>query len=162
MRDYQKYAITLAMFAAGLYVALIVAGLGIVSLVTDRDVIVDPQAGPLLGPMMVGVSAVYVTFRMVWSGIRTRPEHQRVMLGYSLLTGIAAAVLFVAAGALIYLFGNGDLAAATSFALGLVLGPFTALTGVFAFAVTLMYSWLLAAHVGSRGRPLWPWERPDG
>nr|WP_276512164.1 DUF6121 family protein [Cryobacterium roopkundense] len=149
----------MAIFAAVLYLALVVAGLGVVSLVTNRDVIVDPDAGPLLGPTMVAVSVVFVTGRMVWVGIRTRPEHQRVMLGYSLVTGVVAAAVFVAAGALVYLFGNGDLRATTSFALGIVLGPFTALTALFAFAVTLAYSWLLAAHVGSQGRPLWPWER---
>lgn len=161
MRDYQKYAITLAFFAAGLYLALVVAGLGVVSLITNRDVIVDPLAGPLLGPTMVGATVVYVTVRMVWIGIRTRPEHQRVMLGYSLVTGILAAAFFVAAGALGYFLGAGDLRAASSFVLGLTLGPFPALTGVFAGAVTLLYSWLLAAHVGSNGRPLWPWERRD-
>jgi hypothetical protein len=160
VRDYQKYAITLAVFAAGLFLALVVAGLGIVSLITDRDVIADPQAGPLLGPTVVGTTVLFVFVRMVWIGIRTRPEHQRVLLGYSLMTGVAAVALFVLVGALIYLFGDGDLGAAAAFALGLTLGPFTALTGIFAFALTLLYSWLLAAHVGSHGRPLWPWERP--
>lgn len=161
MREYQKYAITLAVFAAGLFLALMVAGLGIVSLITNRDVIADPQAGPLLGPTMVGAVVLFVALRMVWIGIRTRPENQRVMLGYCLVTGIAAAALFVVAGALVYLFGTGDVGAATSFALGLVLGPFVVLAGLFAFAITLVFSWLLAAHVGSNGRPLWPWERRD-
>lgn len=159
MREYQKYAITLAVFAAALYGALIVAGFGVVSLLTNRDVIVDPLAGPLVGPSMVIAAVVFLTFRMVLVGVRTRPERQRVMLGYSVVTGIASGILYVAAGGLLYLFGSGDLEASTAFVVSQLIGPFAVLAGVFGFAVTLMYSWLLAAHVGQGGRPLWPWER---
>jgi len=159
VRDYQKYAITLAVFAAALYAALIVAGLGVVSLLTNTDVIVDPLAGPLVGPSMVLAAAVFVTFRMVLIGVRTRPERQRVMLGYALVTGIASGALFIVVGGVLYLLGSGDLPAATDFSAALLIGPFPLLTGIFGFIVTLLYSWLLAAHVGQGGRPLWPWER---
>ncbi|MDH6238043.1 DUF6121 family protein [Cryobacterium sp. CG_9.6] len=160
MREYQKYAITLSIFAAVLFAALIVAVFGVGSLLTNREVIADPQAGPLVGPSIVVVVVVFVLLRMVLIGIRTRPEKQRVMLGYSAVTGIATWGVFVIAGAFFLLLATGDTRSATALGFEILFGPFAGVTGVFAFAVTLMYSWLLAAQVGSGGRPLWPWERP--
>ncbi|TDW29723.1 DUF6121 family protein [Cryobacterium psychrophilum] len=159
MREYQKYAIVLALFAAVLYASLVVAVLGVGSLLTNADVIPDPQAGPLVGPSSVGVIVVFVLVRMVLIGIRTRPENQRVMLAYSIVTGVVTWVLFLAAGATFVLFGTGDIRSATALASEMLLAPFATLAGLFAFLVSLLYSWLLAAHVGSGGRPLWPWER---
>jgi len=159
VREYQKYAIVLAVFAGVLYAALVVAVLGVGSLLTNAEVIPDPQAGPLVGPSIVGVIVVFVLVRMVLIGMRTRPENQRVMLAYSIVTGVISWLLFPAAGAAFILLGTGDVPSATTLAFDLLLGPFAGLTGLFAFLVTLFYSWLLAAHVGSGGRPLWPWER---
>ncbi|MCY7287444.1 MAG: DUF6121 family protein [Cryobacterium sp.] len=159
MRDYQKYAITVALFAGALYVALIVASFGMISLFTNLDVIDDPAAGPLLGPSMVAAAAVLVLAAMVLLGIRIRPERQRVAVGNSLATGLAASGVFSIGGGIIYAVGNGQLSSVVTFAASMLLGPFAAATGVLAFIVTLIYSWMLAAHVGEGGRPLWPWER---
>jgi hypothetical protein len=41
-------------------------------------------------------------------------------------------------------------------------GPFAATTGILAFVVALLYSLVLASRLNEYGRPLWPWERPDG
>lgn len=159
MRDYQKYAVVVAAFAAVLYLSLLVAGFGLVSLLTDREVIDEPLAGPVLGPVMAGVAVVLVFALMVKLGITTRPERQRVALAYAVGSGFAAAASYVVIGGVgLALQGGGGLA----FAGSLLLSPFSAITGALAAAVVLSYSLILAAQQGQHRRPLWPWERDDG
>ncbi|TFD56076.1 hypothetical protein E3T55_00055 [Cryobacterium frigoriphilum] len=160
MRDYQKYAIVVSVFAAVLYLSLVVAGFGMVSLITDREVIAEPLAGPVLGPVMVGVPVVLVFALMVKLGITTRPERQRVALGYAIGSGFAASATFIVVGAV----GIGlDGVAPMPFAGSLLISPFTVITGIFAAIVVLSYSLILATQQGQHGRPLWPWEsRDDG
>jgi FtsH-binding integral membrane protein len=156
VRDYQKYAIVVSVFAAVLYLSLIVAGFGVVSLITDREVIDEPLAGPVLGPVMAGVPVVLVFALMVKLGITTRPEHQRVALGYAIGSGFAASATFVVVGAVGFALEGG---AAAPFAGTLLTSPFTVITGLFGAIVVLSYSLILATQQGQRGRPLWPWER---
>ena len=61
MRDYQKYATIVAVFATVLYAALLVAAFGMISLATNLDVIADRSAGPLVGPTMAGVATAAET-----------------------------------------------------------------------------------------------------
>ncbi|MFC5928115.1 hypothetical protein D6T64_10430 [Cryobacterium melibiosiphilum] len=160
MRDYQKYAVVVSTFAAVLYLSLIVAGFGMISLITDREVIDEPLAGPVLGPVMVGVPVVLVFALMVKLGITTRPERQRVALGYAIGSGFAAAATFIVVGAAGLALEGGD---PMAFAGSLLISPFAASTGVFGAIVVLSYSLILATQQGQRGRPLWPWEsRDDG
>lgn len=59
------------LLAAGVQLALVVAGWGVVSLLFDRDVIPDPALGPLVGPIAVVVSGVITalgTRRAIASG----------------------------------------------------------------------------------------------
>lgn len=51
-------ALTPALIAGALQVAVVVAGWGVLSLVVDRDAIADPAVGPLVGPLAVATSAV--------------------------------------------------------------------------------------------------------
>ena len=53
MRDERVYATVVAFFATGLYLALVVAAFGLVSLATDSDVVADPDVGPDGGPVLV-------------------------------------------------------------------------------------------------------------
>jgi hypothetical protein len=160
VRDYQKYAIVVSVFAAVLYLSLIVAGFGVVSLVTDREVIDEPVASPVLGPVMAGVSVVLLFALMVKLGITTRPERQRVALGYAIGSGVAASAAFVVVGGVGLALEGGD---GVPFAGSLLISPFTAIVGVFGAIVVLSYSLILATQQGQRGRPLWPWEsRDDG
>lgn len=159
MRDYQKYATILAIFAAVLYLALVVAALGLISLATNLDVIIEPDAGPLVGPSMAGAAVVLVFIMMLTLGISTRPERQRVAVGFAFAAGIAAIGIFIAVGALLYAAGDGQPFHVLTFSASMLLSPFTLAVGILAFIVVLVYSWLLAAHVGEHGRPLWPWER---
>lgn len=159
MRDYQKYATIVAVFAAALYAALIVACFGVISLAMNMDVIRDPDAGSLVGPVMTVVAVVVVFVLMLLLGVRTPPERQRIVVGYALGTGFAALAAFLLTGALLHGRGEGVLANLLSFPLELLVAPFSWTVGILAFVVTVAYSWLLAARFTERGRPLWPWER---
>ncbi|MFO7690389.1 MAG: DUF6121 family protein [Cryobacterium sp.] len=160
MRDYQKYAAVVAVFAAVLYVSLVVAGFGVVSLITDREVIEDPASGPLLGPVMVGAAVIVAVLLMVRLGIRTRPEYQRVALWYAIGSGFAASAAYILVGAVPHLVSGGR---PVTFIASVLISPFTVTVGVLATVVVLSYSLILATQQGQRRRPLWPWEtRDDG
>ncbi|HSP76614.1 MAG TPA: DUF6121 family protein [Cryobacterium sp.] len=168
MREYQKYATIVAIFAAVLLAALLVAAFGMISLLADTDVISDPKAGPLVGPLMTAAAVVLTFILMLLLGLRTRPENQRVAVGYSLGTGFAALGIFVLLGAALYAIGTGvpaDTAGlpgdSVGFAASVLLGPFAVTTGILSFLITLLYSLVLASRMPERGRPKWPWERDD-
>ena len=159
MRDYQKYATVVAVFATVLFAALLVAAFGMVSLVTDLDVIADRSVGTLVGPTMAAAVVLFVLVMLLALGVNTPPEKQRVAVGFSLATGAGALVLYVLAGAVLVTAGSGDAVAGMLFAGAMIGTPFAVTVGVLAFVVTLTYSILLASHYGEHGRPLWPWER---
>ena len=159
MRDYQRYAIIVAIFATMLYVAVVVAAFGMISLFTNTDVITEADAGPLVGPFMVGAATVVVLLFMVVIGIRTSPERQRVAVVAALIAGVVAFVAFVATGGIVYGVGLGEAVDIVLFAGARLGSPFTWAVGILAFVVTLLYSIVLASRVGENGRPLWPWER---
>ncbi|WP_166785823.1 DUF6121 family protein [Cryobacterium sp. TMT1-62] len=168
MRNYQKYATVVAVFAAVLLAALLVAAFGMISLLTDTDVISDPNAGPLVGPFMTAAAVVLVFTLMLLLGLRTRPENQRIAVGYSLGTGVAALVVFVLVGGVLYALGTGvptDTAGlpgdSVGFAASVLLGPFAVTTGILSFIVTLLYSLVLASRMPERGPPKWPWEQGE-
>ncbi len=159
MRNYQKYAATVAVFAAVLYAALIVAAFGMLSLLTNLDVIADPDVGPLVGPVMT-VAAVLIVFSlMLYLGLRTPPEQQHIVAGYAVGAGFAAVAAFIVTGAVLHAASRAVLFAALTFSADTLRAPFVWTVGILAFVVTLLYSWVLASHFTERGRPLWPWER---
>jgi hypothetical protein len=83
------------LLAAGMQIALVVAGWGIASLLLDRDVIPDPALGPLVGPLAVAVSGVITalgTRRAIASG---RPWRSAVAAG---AVALLAMVVVVAVG----------------------------------------------------------------
>ena len=159
MRDYQKYATIVAVFATVLYAALVVAAFGMISLATNLDVIADRSAGPLVGPTMAGVATVIVFIMLLILGVNTPPDKQRVVVGFAVATGIAAYGLFIATGAILVAAGNGEPFGVILFAGGMLASPFALTVGALAFLIALVYSILLASHYGEHGRPLWPWER---
>ncbi|TFD15313.1 hypothetical protein E3T26_07385 [Cryobacterium sp. TMT1-21] len=161
MRDYQKYATIVAVFAAVLYAALVVAAFGMISLLTNRDVIIDPNAGLLVGPSMTAAASLVVFLLMLLLGLRSRPENQRIAVGYALGTGFAAFAAFVLVGTILFALNAGLPADSIAFAGSVLLGPFAATAGIIGFIVTLVYSMVLASRMPERGRPLWPWERRD-
>ena len=159
MRDYQKYASILAVFTTVLYLALVVAAFGLISLATNTDVVSQPDAGPLVGPVATGAAVLVVFILLLALGVNTPPDSQRIRVGFAVASGLAAVAALVVTGGLLYGVGVGELVGIFTFAGSMLLSPFALATGILAFLVVLVYSWLLAAHVGEQGRPLWPWER---
>ncbi|TFB96795.1 hypothetical protein E3O42_16795 [Cryobacterium adonitolivorans] len=159
MRDYQKYAAILAVFATVLYAAVLVAAFGMISLATNLDVIADRSAGPLVGPTMSAAATVLVLLMLMLFGLRTPPDKQRVAVGFAVATGVTAYALFISTGAILVAAGNGEPLAGLLFSGSMLGSPFAISVGVLAFLVALTYSILLASRYGEHGRPLWPWER---
>lgn len=132
------------------FVALVIAGFGVTSLLTDTEVVAVPNLGFL--PGACGVAAATLAFAaLTWLAVRlTRPQYTAVIaitasvfIGY--LAGLWVGALLSGAG----------------------LGPATAAVGSFAtggFALVLLAAaavcgWAAIALVRTRaGRPRWPWE----
>ncbi|WP_308467473.1 DUF6121 family protein [Rathayibacter soli] len=161
MHNFRRYAATVAAFATMFYGALVVAAFGMISLLLDRDVITDPSAGPLVGPVMTVVAVGIVLAVLLNIGLRVREDRQRIALGAALLTGLASYFFFGVAGALLIGIGSGDPIAFLTFLALQLVSPFAIAAGVLAFVVTILYMLILASKVGDKGRPRWPWERYD-
>jgi len=161
MREFRQYASVVAAFATVFYLALLVAGFGMLSLLLNRDVISDPHAGPVAGPVMTGVSVAIVLACLLSIALRVPKEKQRVSPQTALLVGFGAYFFFAVAGGVLLGAGRGD---PFGFVVALgtqLLSPFALAAGVLAFAVVLIYMIVIASHVGDRGRPRWPWEKHD-
>ena len=99
MRDERAYATVVACFAAGLYLALLVAGFGLISLATNTEVIADSRAGPLIGPAMTGAAVALLLILLILFGRRAAGERQRVAPGLAFGAAAACYLVFAAAGA---------------------------------------------------------------
>lgn len=145
-------SLALALCAVGFF-ALVIAGLGFASLLTDADVIAVRGLGQL--PGIIGIAAACAAFAgALWAAVRRpRPSFWAVgttvavtYLAYVLATGIAATVVSADLGA--GLAVTGELAAGWP--------------GAVVAAAALVASWAGVALVRTRAtRPRWPWERDD-
>ncbi len=140
-------------FTAAAFVALVIAGLGVVSLATDQDVIATPGLGQLPGVLGIVLAAGALAV-VVWIGVRARDSGFwnalwvaiECFLGYLLGVGIGVLVT------------GGDPAVAAGVAGRLATSWF----GVIIAAAGLVASWSAIALVRtSARRPRWPWERDD-
>jgi hypothetical protein len=128
---------TIVVMAAVLTVTLVVFAYGMISLVLDRDVIAEPDAGPLVGPIMV----VTLLAVVLWFVIRRRPDR----IGARVLSaGLGAVILGPAVGAVAYAVGRGDFALFLLFFGGYVTSPFVLASGVIA-SVVVALAWLADA-----------------
>jgi hypothetical protein len=132
------------------FVALLIAGFGLTSLLTDTEVIAVPNLGFLPGAL--GVAVATVAFAAI-TGLAVRlarPQYTAVIaitasvfIGY--LAGLWVGALLTGAG----------LAPATA-----AMGSFA--TSVFALVLlgaAVVCAWAAIALVRTRaGRPRWPWE----
>jgi hypothetical protein len=162
MRDDRAYAAVVAVFAAFLYLAIVIAAFGLISLATNTDVIDDPDAGPLVGPSMIGSATVLVLVFLISMGIREQADKQRISPLAALTVGVAAYFVYAAAGGIAG--GAGDPSQPfhyVLFALGQLGSLYAIVAGVAAFVVTLLYQLVLVGRFRDRGRPRWPWESDD-
>lgn len=140
----------LVAFASAGYLALLVAGLGIASLVTDSDVISTRGVG--LAPAYLAAGAAILAFALLLRGSIAR-EQPSYMAALGTAIGSAAAHLILLAGAT--LVSSGDLGTTVG-VVGEVLLGWVAL--VF-FAAALVAAWAAIAVRRTRmDRPRWPWE----
>lgn len=162
MRDDRTYATVIAFFATALYLALIVAAFGLMSLATDTEVVADPAVGPLVGPVMVGAAALMLLIFLIVLGTRVPAERQRVSPAVALGVAFACYLVYAAAGAVAWSLADpGGPLRYVLFALA-QLGGWPAITaGIAAFVVTLLYQLVLVGRFRQRGRPRWPWERDE-
>ena len=162
MRDDRTYAAAVAVFAAFLYLAIVIAAFGLLSLATDTEVIADPKAGPLVGPIMTGSATVLVLLCLIAIGTRVSADNQRIAPGIAIAVGVGAYFLYAAAGGIAG--GVGDPSEPLHYVLFAFaqLGSWYAISaGLAAFLVTLLYQLVLVGRFRQRGRPRWPWEHDD-
>jgi hypothetical protein len=145
-----------SVFATALYVALVVAGWGFVSLLTETDVVADRDVGPIAVPVSVGISAIAVLIALAaprWSTSSARGMGALVGSAAVLALGVVAVQLaalgilqFVATGRLTALLLIIAVQAPTFYTVVVIGSAFVAAVGL----------GLLGAG-GSRAS--WPWEK---
>jgi len=154
----RRVGVLVACFAATLYLALLVAAFGIISLVTDAEVIVGPSRGLFLGPAMVAATVVAVLLEFVVSA-RFRPAvTSRVSVVRAISIGLVAYLSYLVAGGVLVAVGTGTVAAAV-FVGQIALTPFAAAVAILATLTTIVSEVAIAYRSRNRDRPRWPWER---
>ncbi|MEY9851707.1 hypothetical protein ABH923_001385 [Leifsonia sp. EB41] len=161
MREERSYAIVVACFAAGLYLAVLVAAFGLISLGTDTEVIPDPSAGPLVGPIMTGVAVAVLLVLLILTGIRVPGDQQRIAPLNALGAGVACYLAYCLTGGVAGALATGDVLHFVLFAAGQLGSLYAIATGAAAVLIMLLYQLVLVGRFRQRGRPRWPWERPD-
>ncbi|MDO7882856.1 DUF6121 family protein [Salinibacterium soli] len=123
--------------AAVTWAAAVVASSGIISLLTDRDVIDYPDAGPLLGVVMV-VAAGVLTWLGCWRSARASAPWLP-----ALLTALGAFAAFVVVGGVGYGLIRGSAAWMLLAAAHFALSPFVVAAAVLAF-LAAVGTWALS------------------
>ena len=161
MPGFRKYAATVAIFASGLFLALLIAAFGVISLLSGTEVIADRRAGELAGPVAAAAATLLVIGCLLLIALRVPESRQRVAPLAAAGIGVGAYLAWALFAALAFLLGRGDPVGALIFFGGLLTGPFAICAGIIAFVVALLYTLVLASRVAERGRPRWPWERDE-
>lgn len=135
------------------FFALLIAGLGVVSLLTGADVLAVPGLGQV--PGVVGTAASVIVFAATtWRVVRRRPARYGSVAVVVIATFLA--YLFgVLVGAV---FAGVDFAAALSAAGGFATSWFALVLASAAFVA----AWSAVALVRTKAhRPQWPWEHDE-
>lgn len=152
------YGIGLAAFATVLYVALVVAGFGVVSLLVGSDPIPERDAGPILGPVMIGVSVILLGASMVGRAIRG--SHRGILLA-SVVVGVVCWLAYALSGGALYALESRQLVTIALFSGAHLFDAYAVMVGVFAAAVHLVFALLLERNSAGGARPEWPWEKDE-
>ena len=137
--------------AALAWVAVVVAGNGLVSVATGLEVVPIAAAGPLAEPVAVGVAATLLFLRM-----RVGPAAGRVPVESALIAYLA---LLVAGSGVAGLAGGGG--TALLFAGDAALSPFVLVDAALAALAGLAVLLIARGRQAGAGRPRWPWERDE-
>ncbi len=161
MREDRNYATVVAFFAAFLYLAILVAAFGLISLYWNIEVIDVADAGPLVGPVMVGCATIAVLVSLIVRGRSVPADEQRIAPLTALLVGVIAYVVFVLSGGIAYAVGGGEPLGFLTFSFHMFASWFSLSTGIAAAVVAFVYQLVLVGRFQQKGRPRWPWERDD-
>lgn len=148
----RRRSLTILAFAAVGFGALLISGLGIVSLALDTAVIAEPGMTQL--PGILGTVFAILGFAAVTYPALVR----RASVGMAFLAGIAATVGYVVGVALGALISGIDPLRALGVAGGIAVSwptPVIVVAGVISAAIAL------AAVRAGPGGARWPWERPE-
>ncbi|HLP23404.1 MAG TPA: DUF6121 family protein [Microbacteriaceae bacterium] len=154
-RRVRRHAALVALACGVLYFALIVAVFGVVSLLTNTEVVANTGISPFVGPGMAAVAVALVTGMLVLRSPRAADDG--LDWGYSLLTGVVAVVGYVIAAFALVSVDRGA-ADGAHFAWVTLLGGYDLVIGGLAVAVAFLYSFIIARRYDERGRPRWTWE----
>jgi len=140
-------------FAVVGFLALVIAGFGMASLLLDADVIAVSGLGQL--PGVIAVAAATAAFGgVLWAAVRVENPVYRASVAVT-VAAFAASLLGLWIGALA---AGVDLARATAAVGGFATSWFAVILAVAAFVA----AWCGIALVRTRAaRPRWPWERDE-
>jgi hypothetical protein len=146
----------LAALATVAWVAVVIAVWGLISLLLNSDVIAESDAGPYLGPTMVGLAAVALLLLL----LRTLRTDERAGIAFF---GCLAAVFLVLlfSGAIGYTLIRAQLFWLLAFPLQHAASPFIVVAALLAGVTALLARSIGGAEKRGASRPRWPWENPD-
>ena len=123
----------IALIAAIVFMALVVAADGILSLTINRDVIAEPDASPLLGPTMLaaGAAVVFTAVLPTRPWIEGRPNFS---LGRSFVAAVAIYLAGPLVGAILYSIGRAEPFTAVLFFFQYLASPFVIAAALAGFA----------------------------
>lgn len=142
-------ALIVALMVAVLYGAILLAIDAIVTVLTDRDIISEPDAGPLVGPIM-SFAAVCIVFVSVLFGLRPEPGKRRVPIVRAIVTGLAVLVVGPLVGAIVFVLGQVQLRSGVDFFMEHLASPFVIVSALLAVITLLLLPAI--ARVRSRAR----------
>ena len=155
----RHYASVIAIFATALFLALVVCASGLISLIANREVLVEKDAGPLIAPVMfaVATAALYVQL------VSARARRGGSIILSAALIGVIVFVFYNIAGATLYSLGSGEPLRGILFFAANALGPYSVSVGIAAVVVAFSYLMLLSFRDsgGVKRTPRWPWEDRD-
>ena len=130
-------ALLVAVMVTVLYGAILLALDGVLSLLADRDVISEPDAGPLVGPIMA-VVALAIMFVSVLGGLRPTSMPPRIPVARAVTTAILVYLLGPLAGAVVYTAGQEQLLTGLLFFARYLASPFVIASAVLALVRILL------------------------
>ncbi len=147
-------------FAVALYGALVVAGWGVTSLLTNTDVISDRTIGPIVAPLALGISAVALLFVLAGPAghsLAAHPLGGLSGLATAVIVGLVEVAVFLVVGGVSVLLDTGRPLALVLFIGEQAATPYMLVVLIAALLATLGFSLTLARTE----RPRWPWETDD-
>jgi hypothetical protein len=154
-----RFAALIGAFSAALFLALVICASGVLSLLTDSDVVVQQHGGPLVAPLMFALATAVVFVLVGTTGARR--GHRIVAPAVGI--GLAAYLLFLVTGAVAEIFDTGRPIVGLLFLGENALTPYAIALAIIGAVVALCALLLLSVRDagGASTTPRWPWERRD-